>query len=100
MTASQSAARKPDLSERFPAPVPNGHSEPAAAPFDLHPAIIRGLRRSTAAVLPDGRVVLEVLLDVPGGRPPELLQILMHPQGAADVAQDLRDAAAQATRGR
>jgi hypothetical protein len=58
----------------------------------LHRALIRCLLRSATQKLPDGRVVLEVLLDVPGGRP-ELLQILMNETSADVLGQDLRETA-------
>jgi hypothetical protein len=86
MTAASAQTCQPEPADRSSA-VCNG---PA---IDLHRALIRGLRRSTTTKLRDGRVVLEVLLDCPDGRPPEILQILMHEDGAESLGRALLETA-------
>ena len=58
----------------------------------LDAALIRGLLGWKTATLRDGRVVCEVLLDVPGGAS-ERCQIVLHRSVADEVGKDLRDLA-------
>ena len=92
---SQGAATPMPETSRRPA-----LGQPAAPPtkanvaeIELDPKLIRGLHRWTGATLSDGRVLLELELDVPGGAP-ESVQVVLHRPVLDELGQDARRLAA------
>ncbi len=68
---------------------PAQHPTPANLDeIEVDPSLMRGLPQWRGATLKDGRVLIEFVLDVPGGKQ-ERVQIVLHRPVAAELGQDL-----------